>query len=160
MDFFLHWWSSHYFILFNKKNTLGISVSLLPCIFMLVWLTNTLFYTVLMNFNQYWNLDPFSEEHPPYVDKYVTICLSITEDFGNEILVSPKFSIESHFLWDQFSLWHFCSYSHLLHTSHFLMNWVQRRESMWLPLLWNPLYTFSLSCFIQLFLRRISSSHA
>lgn len=63
---------------------------------------NLLSFTVLMNLSQYWNLDPFSEKYPLHPDKCVMICLSITEDIGNEILVSPKFPVESHFLWASF----------------------------------------------------------
>lgn len=77
-------------MLFKKKNTL---VSFFLCIFVLLWLS----FAVLMNLSQYWYLDPFSEKHSLYLDKYVIICLSITEDIGSEILVSPKFPVEPHF---------------------------------------------------------------
>lgn len=79
-------------MVFKKKNTL---LSFFPCIFMLVWLS----FAVLMSLSQYWNLDPFSEKHHLYPDKYVMICLSI---IANEILVSPKFPVKSHFPWASF----------------------------------------------------------
>lgn len=67
-------------------------------------LCDLLSFAALMSLSQYWNLDPFSENHPLYLDKYVMICLSISEDLsiGNEILVSPKFPVESHFPWASF----------------------------------------------------------